>query len=335
MEMGSTAERRAFVAAMLVNLALLPLAVGQATAAAGAQSYPVKPLRLIVPFPAGASSDIVGRMLGDKLSEQMGEQVLADNRPGAGGNVGIGFTAKSPPDGYTMVIATSSIAVSPSLYLKLGYDPVKDLAPVARLTSIPNVLVVHPSIPAKTLRQFIALARAHPGKLNFGSGGAGTTNHLANELLKHLEKVDIVHVPYKGVTQAMLAMMGGEVDEVVMPVASALTHIRAGKVRALVVLSQARISTLPDVPTAIEAGVPGLTLTVWYGMFAPAATPREIVTRLNRELVKALETPDLRERLAAIGVDPWPGTPEELGELLRSEIETFGRVVRSANLPKQ
>jgi len=335
MEMGSTAERRAFVAAMLVNLALLPLAVGQATAAAGAQSYPVKPLRLIVPFPAGASSDIVGRMLGDKLSEQMGEQVLADNRPGAGGNVGIGFTAKSPPDGYTMVIATSSIAVSPSLYLKLGYDPVKDLAPVARLTSIPNVLVVHPSIPAKTLRQFIALARAHPGKLNFGSGGAGTTNHLANELLKHLEKVDIVHVPYKGVTQAMLAMMGGEVDEVVMPVASALTHIRAGKVRALVVLSQARISTLPDVPTAIEAGVPGLTLTVWYGMFAPAATPREIVTRLNRELVKALETPDLRERLAAIGVDPWPGTPEELRELLRSEIETFGRVVRSANLPKQ
>jgi len=333
--MGSTAERRAFVAAMLVNLALLPLAVGQATAAAGAQSYPVKPLRLIVPFPAGASSDIVGRMLGDKLSEQMGEQVLADNRPGAGGNVGIGFTAKSPPDGYTMVIATSSIAVSPSLYLKLGYDPVKDLAPVARLTSIPNVLVVHPSIPAKTLRQFIALARAHPGKLNFGSGGAGTTNHLANELLKHLEKVDIVHVPYKGVTQAMLAMMGGEVDEVVMPVASALTHIRAGKVRALVVLSQARISTLPDVPTAIEAGVPGLTLTVWYGMFAPAATPREIVTRLNRELVKALETPDLRERLAAIGVDPWPGTPEQLGELLRSEIETFGRVVRAANLPKQ
>ncbi len=333
--MGSTAERRAFVAAMLVNLALLPLAVGQATAAAGAQSYPVKPLRLIVPFPAGASSDIVGRMLGDKLSEQMGEQVLADNRPGAGGNVGIGFTAKSPPDGYTMVIATSSIAVSPSLYLKLGYDPVKDLAPVARLTSIPNVLVVHPSIPAKTLRQFIALARAHPGKLNFGSGGAGTTNHLANELLKHLEKVDIVHVPYKGVTQAMLAMMGGEVDEVVMPVASALTHIRAGKVRALVVLSEARISTLPDVPTAIEAGVPGLTLTVWYGMFAPAATPREIVTRLNRELVKALETPDLRERLAAIGVDPWPGTPEQLGELLRSEIETFGRVVRAANLPKQ
>ena len=333
--MGSTAERRAFVAAMLVNLALLPLAVGQATAAAGAQSYPVKPLRLIVPFPAGASSDIVGRMLGDKLSEQMGEQVLADNRPGAGGNVGIGFTAKSPPDGYTMVIATSSIAVSPSLYLKLGYDPVKDLAPVARLTSIPNVLVVHPSIPAKTLRQFIALARAHPGKLNFGSGGAGTTNHLANELLKHLEKVDIVHVPYKGVTQAMLAMMGGEVDEVVMPVASALTHIRAGKVRALVVLSQARISTLPDVPTAIEAGVPGLTLTVWYGMFAPAATPREIVMRLNRELVKALETPDLRERLAAIGVDPWPGTPEQLGELLRSEIETFGRVVRAANLPKQ
>jgi len=335
MEMRSTADRCAFVAAMLFNLLLWPVGAVPAVAATGAQSYPVKPLRLVVPFPAGASSDIVGRMLGEKLAEQMGEQIVADNRPGAGGNVGIGFTAKSPPDGYTIVIATSSIAVSPSLYLKLGYDPVKDLAPVARLTSIPNVLVVHPSVPAKTLRQFVALARAHPGKLNFGSGGAGTTNHLANELLKHLEKIDMVHVPYKGVTQAMVAMMGGEVDEVVMPVASALPHIRAGKVRALAVLSEARIAALPDVATAIEAGIPGLTLSVWYGMFAPAATPREIVVRLNRELVKALETPDLRERLAAIGVDPWPGTSEQLGELLRTEIETFGRVVRAANLPRQ
>jgi tripartite-type tricarboxylate transporter receptor subunit TctC len=299
-----------------------------------AQAYPVKPLRLIVTFPAGASSDVVGRLIGEKLSAQLGEQVVPDNRAGAGGNLGLAFAAKTPPDGYTIVIATASIAVSPFLYAKLGYDPVKDLAPVARLTNIPNILLVHPSVPAKTLRQFINLARAHPGKLNFGSGGAGTTNHLANELLKHLEKINMVHVPYKGVTQAMLAMMGGEVDEVVMPVATAIMQIRAGKVRPLAVLTEQRIAALPDVPTGIEAGVAGFTMPLWYGMFAPAGTPRDIVQRLSRELVKALETPDLRERLAALGVDPWPGTAEELGELLRADIERYGTIVRAAGVPR-
>ena len=188
------------------------VAYGQAGGAV--RAFPAKPLRMVVAFPAGSSSDIVGRMLAQKMSESLGEQVIVDNRAGAGGNLGIAFTAKSPPDGYTMVLATASIAVSPAIYSNPGYDPVADLAPVARLTSIPNVLIVHPSVPAKTLRQFVSLARAHPGKLNFGSGGAGTTNHLANELLKHLEKINIVHVPYKGVTQAMTAMIGGEVDEV-------------------------------------------------------------------------------------------------------------------------
>jgi tripartite-type tricarboxylate transporter receptor subunit TctC len=302
---------------------------------AATAGFPAKPLRLIVPFPAGASSDIVGRMIADKLSQQVGEQVIADNRSGAGGNLGIAITAKSPPDGYTMVIATASIAVSPSMYLKLGYDPVNDLAPVARLTSIPNVLVVHPSVPAKTLRQFIDLARAHPGKLNFGSGGAGTTNHLANELLKNLEKVNLVHVPYKGVTQAMMAMVTGEVDEVVMPVASALPHIRSNRVRALAVLSEQRIRTLPEVPTAIEAGVPGFIMPVWYGMFAPAATPPDILSRLTRELLKALDGQDLRDRLAALGVDPWPGNAGELRDLLRTDIERYGRIARAAGLRPQ
>jgi tripartite-type tricarboxylate transporter receptor subunit TctC len=298
-------------------------------------AYPVKPIRLVVPFPAGASSDVVGRMLGQKLSEQIGQQVVADNRAGAGGNLGIALAAKSPPDGYTIVIATASIAVSVSLYANPGYDAVKDLAPVARLTSIPNVLIVHPSVPAKTLREFVSLARAHPGKLNYGSGGAGTTNHLANELLKHLEKINIVHVPYKGVTQAMTAMMGGEVDEVVMPVTTAIPQVRAGKVRALAVLTEQRVATLPDVPTGNEAGVKGFTMPLWYGMFAPVATPRDIVLRLNRELVRALESPDLRERLATQGVEAWPGTPEQLGELLRADIERYGTIARSAGLPKQ
>ena len=327
--------RQSAVVTLLFIALLCTGTLAQAAAAGAAQGYPVKPIRLVVPFPAGSSSDIVGRMLAQKVSEQVGEQVVTDNRAGAGGNLGIGVTAKSAPDGYTIVIATASIAVSPSLYLNPGYDAVRDLAPVARLTSIPNVLVVHPSVPAKTLRQFINLARANPGKLNFGSGGAGTTNHLANELLKHLEKINIVHVPYKGVTQAMVAMIGGEVDEVVMPVAPALQQIRAGKVRALAVLTEQRIAVLPNVPTGKEAGVDGFIMPLWYGMFAPAATPRDIVSRLNLELVKALESPDLRERLAALGVDPWPGTPEQLGELLRADIERYGVIARSAGLPRE
>jgi len=323
---------RAAAAALLLHTLICG---GVAAHAATTGAYPTKPVRLVVPFPAGASSDLVGRMLGEKLAEQLGQPVIADNRAGAGGNLGIGFTAKSPPDGYTIVIATASIAVSPSLYAKLGYDPINDLSPVARLTSIPNVLLVHPSVPAKTLRQFIELARKQPGKLNFGSGGTGTTNHLANELLKHLEKINIVHVPYKGVTQALLAMASGEVDEVVMPVSTTLGHIRAGRARPLAVLTEQRIAILPDVPTGIEAGVKGFTMPLWYGVFAPAGTPPDIVSRLNRELVKVLATPEIRQRLDALGVDPWPGTAGELGQLLRADIESYGNVVRAAGLPKQ
>ena len=333
--MCSIHARNAAVATVLFLALLCTGALAQTAAPGAAQDYPVKPIRLVVPFPAGASSDVVGRMLGQKIAEQLGEQIVADNRPGAGGNLAIAFTARAAPDGYTIVIATSSIAVSPSLYANPGYDAIRDLAPIARLTSIPNILIVHPSLPAKTLRQFINLARAHPGKLNFGSGGAGTTNHLANELLKHLEKIDIVHVPYKGVTQAMTAMMGGEVAEVVMPVATTIPLIHAGKVRALVVLTERRIAALPNVPTGIEAGVAGFTMPLWYGMFAPAATPRDIVSRLARELVRALEAPDIRERLAAMGIETWPGTPEQLGELLRADIERYGAIVRSAGLPRQ
>jgi tripartite-type tricarboxylate transporter receptor subunit TctC len=329
--MGSKIARNAACA----GLWLAALLGAGAPASAAAQAYPVKPVRLVVPFPAGASSDVVGRMLAQKLGEQLRQQVVADNRAGAGGNLGIGVAAKAPPDGYTIVIATSSIAVSPSLYANLGYDALRDLVPVARLTSIPNVLLVHPLVPAKTLRQFIELARRHPGKLNFGSGGAGTTNHLANELLKHREKINMVHVPYKGVTLAMSAMMGGEVDEVVMPVSTALPQIRAGKVRALAVLTEQRIPALPEVPTGIEGGVAGFTMPLWYGMFAPAGTPGAIVSRLSGDLVKALQGQELRERLAALGVDPWPGTPEELAQLLRTDIERYGRIVRSAGLPRQ
>ena len=323
----------------IVAALFLTLSCGGAFAQAGApdagQAYPIKPIRLIVPFPAGASSDLVGRMLGQKLFEQLGQQVVADNRPGAGGNVGIAVGAKASPDGYTILISTPGIAISPALYSNLAYDAARDLTPIARLTSIHNIMLVHPSVPAKTLRQFISLARAHPGKLNFGSGGIGTTNHLANELLKRLEKINIVHVPYKGVTQAMVAMTGGEVDEVIMPVSTALPQIRAGKVRALAVLSDERLQVLPDVPTSKQAGVDDFTMPLWYGMFAPAGTPRDIVSRLSAEIVKALGTPDLRERLQATGVDPWPGTAGQMAELLRTETARYAEIVRSAGLPRE
>jgi tripartite-type tricarboxylate transporter receptor subunit TctC len=315
--------------------AVLSLCAALYCAGSLAQAYPSKPIRMVLTFPPGASSDVVGRMLGQKISESMGVQWVPDNRAGAGGNVGTAVAAKSPPDGYTVLVATGSVAISPALYVNPGYEVLRDLAPVARLTTMSLIMLVHPSVPAKTLRQFIALARARPGKLNFGSGGAGTTNHLANELLKHIEKVNLVHVPYKGVTQAMAAMIGGEVDEVVMPVTTAIPQVRAGKVRALAVLTDKRVSSLPDVPTAAEAGLDGFAMPVWYAMFAPAGTPRDIVSRLNREALKALETPDIRERLAALDVEPWPSTPEQLGDFLRAEIARYETIVRSAGLSKQ
>ena len=300
-----------------------------------AQSYPSKPIRLILPFPPGAPSDMVGRVVGQRLSEQLGQNVVPDNRPGAGGNMAMGAVAKAVPDGYTLMVSSPTIALSPSLYNTLPYDPVKDFAPVARLATIENVMLVHPSVPAKTLKEFIALARARPGKLNYGSGGPGTTNHLANELLKYLEKIDMVHVPYKGATVATVALIGAEVDEVIVSVASVLPLIQAGKVRPIAVLSEQRVATLPDVPTSKEAGYPKFQMSIWYALFAPAGTPREIVMRLYREVAKGMENREARERMAAAGIDPWLGTPEQLGALVKSEIARFATIVQAAKLPKE
>ena len=319
----------------LQNAALAAaLVVASFCGTALAQSYPSKPIRLILPFPAAGPSDIVGRAVGQKLAEQLGENVVPDNRVGAGGSVGIAAVTKAPPDGYTVLVTSAAIAIIPSLYANLSYDALRDLAPVARLATIENVLLVHPSVPAKTLRQFVTLARANPGKLNYGSGGPGTTNHLANELLKNLEKINMVHVPYKGATLATVALIGGEVDEVIVSVASALPLIQTGKVRPLAVLSERRVVTLPDVPTAKESGVDDFLMSIWYGMFAPAGTPREIISRLNREIMKALESPAMRERMAAAGIDPWPGTPEQMAGLLRSETARFAKIIESAGLKK-
>ena len=297
-----------------------------------AQSYPVKPIRLIMAFPVGGPSDILGRALAQKLSEQLRENVVPDYRTGAGGNLGIAAAAKSPPDGYTIVLSPPTIAISPSLYPHLDYDPARDLVPIARLASIQNVLLVHPLVPARTLKQFVALARARPGMLNFGSGGAGTTNHLANELLMSLEKIRMVHVPYKGATLALPALVGGQVDEVIVGVPSAMPLVNAGRLRPLAVLSEQRVSPLPDVPTTREAGVDNFVMPIWFAMLAPAGTPCEIVMRLNQEITRALELPDLRQRLSAAGVDAWPATPEELAGLVRSETARYAEIIKRAGV---
>jgi len=313
----------------------MPLLLMSPSMNAMAQTYPSKPVRMILPFPAGAPSDIVGRTIGQKLSEQIGQNFIPDNRPGAGGNLALGLAANAVPDGYTIVVSSPGIAISPSLYSKLSYDAAKDLVPIARLATIENVMVVHPSVPAKNLKQFIALARSKPGVLNYGSGGAGTTNHLANELLKYLQKINIVHVPYKGATLATVAAMSGEVDEVVVSVASVLPLIRQGKVRPLAVLSEKRVSALPDVPTAKEAGVDGFQVSIWYGLFAPTGTPQDIITRLNKEVFKALEAKDMQQRMDAMSINPWPGSSQQMADLLRTETARYATIIKSAGLKPQ
>ena len=300
-----------------------------------AQAYPSKPIRMVLPFPAGAPSDLVGRIIGQKMGEQMGHNLVPDNRAGAGGNLALGLTATSPADGYTVVVSSPTIAISPSLYKKLSYNATKDLAPVARLAAIENVMVVHPSVPAKTLKQFIELARSKPGVLNYGSGGAGTTNHLANELLKYLEKINVVHVPYKGATLATVAAMSGEVDQTIVSVASILPLIKQGRVRPVVVLSEKRVNNLPDVPTSTEAGFPNFKMSIWYAMFAPAGTPRDIINKLSAEAQKALDSKDLRQTLDAQSITPWYGTPEQLAELVKTETVRFAAVIKGAGIQQQ
>ena len=300
-----------------------------------AQAYPSKPIRMILPFPAGAPSDLVGRFIGQKMDEQMGHNLLPDNRVGAGGTLALSLAATSPADGYTVLVSSPTIAISPALYKKLSYDPIRDFAPVARLAAIENVMVVHPSVPAKTLKQFIDLAKSKPGVLNYGSGGAGTTNHLANELLKHLQKINVVHVPYKGATLATVAAISGEVDQTIVSVASILSLIKQNKVRPIVVLSEKRVANLPEVPTSTEAGYPDFKMSIWYAMFAPANTPRDIINKLSAEAQKALDSKDLRATLDAQSINPWYGTPDQLGALLKTEIPRYATIVKSAGIQQQ
>jgi tripartite-type tricarboxylate transporter receptor subunit TctC len=297
-----------------------------------AQGYPAKPVRLILPFPPGGPTDLLGRAIAQKLADQLGQQVIADNRPGAGGNLGLELAAKSPPDGYTIVLAAPPIAISPSLYSKLNYDAQKDLAPISLVAAIQNIMVVHNSVPARTLKEFIQLARRHPGKLNFSSSGAGSTNHLASELFKSMYKLDMVHVPYKGAASQLVALLSGQVDMGTMAVPPAIPMVLANKVRALAVLTEQRVPALPNVPTSKEAGVDNFVVPIWYGVLAPAGTPRELIGRLNSELHKALASPDLKERLANAGIDPLISTSEHFAEFIKTETVRYAKVIKDAGI---
>ena len=298
----------------------------------GAQeSWPSRPVRFILPFPPGGSTDILGRLIAERLSARLGQPVVTENRGGAGGNVGAEAAARSAPDGYTIVLVAPSLAISPTLYSKLNYDPVKDFAPVSLVATVPNVMITQPSLPAD-LKEFIATVRARPGAHNFGSGGAGTSNHLAGELFNLVAGTRLVHIPYKGVNLAMQDVLSGNVHLVFIGIPAAAPHIKSGKLRAIAVVAPQRSAALPEVPTVAEAGLADFEVTTWYGVLAPAGTPRNVINRLNAELLKIMHAPELKEKLAATGTDPLTSTPEEFAAYIKREIAKWGDVIRKAGL---
>jgi len=296
-----------------------------------AQSFPEKPIRFVVGFTPGGPSDILARALGQKLGERWSQQVVIENRPGAGGNVAAEAVAKSAPDGYTWLLGNNSIlATNQSLYRRLGYDPVKDFAPVALVAVQPNILVVNPQVPVHSVADLIALAKKSPGKLNYASSGAGAAAHLAGELFKTMAGVDLVHVPYKGAQPALTDVIAGQVQVMFATSASVIPFIHAGKLRALAVTTARRSPSVPDLPTVSEAGVPGFEAITWHGVVVPAATPAPLVERLNRDIVAALAQADLRERLTALGAEVRAGTPREFADYIASEIPKWSKVVRDS-----
>jgi len=299
-----------------------------------AQSWPQKPVRVIVPFAPGGASDLMPRLVGEKLTAMWGQPVVIENRPGAAGNIGMEAGAKAPPDGYTLLAAPNgNLVVNPHMYSKLAYDVFKDLAPVTRIAAVQNVLVVNPEVPASSMKEFIALARAKPGALNFGSPGNGSQGHVGVELLKMQLGLDLVHLPYQGVGPAMKDLLGGRLQLMLAQVPSALPQIKAGKLRALGVAASAPLGSLPEVPTiAAAAGLPGYEAVSWYALMAPAGAPREVIEKIHSDTAKALQMPDVRERLAAMGAEPSGEAPAELAKRIKAEYDRWGEVVRKANI---
>jgi tripartite-type tricarboxylate transporter receptor subunit TctC len=300
--------------------------------AANAQSYPARAITMIVPFPAGGSADTLARLLGARLSEKFGQSVVVDNKPGVGGNIGTDLVAKAAPDGYTLLLTPSSIAIAPHLYKKLTYDPIKDFAPVTLIGNIPMAVVVTPKFPAKSIRELIAMAKEKPGTIDYASAGNGTTNHLAVEQFKQITGIDLVHVPYRGNPLAVLDVIGGRVPVFFDFVLTALPHIRDGKVRALATTGLKRSEVLPDVPTVDESGVPGFEAGTWFGIYAPAKTPKEIIDKLNAETLVALADPAIQAKLKGLGVDIIAKGPAELGELTKADLAKWGPIVKKAGV---
>ena len=318
------------ITASAVNVWLLGIALA---APAQAQDYPVRPVRLVVPYPAGSSSnDIIGRALAQRMSQSLGQQVIVENRAGAGGNVGSEFVAKAAPDGYTLLVATNGPqAIAPHVF-KLGYDVLRDLAPVALVATVPYMLMVHPSLPAKNVRELIALARARPGQLLFASSGNAGTPHLCGELFKISAKIDIRHVPYKGGAPAMIDTMGGQTQIYCTGATAALPQVKSGKLRALGMATLKRSAVMPELPTIAEQGLPGFDVASWLGIMVPARTPPAVIQRLYAETAKALETPEMKEFIAGQGSEPALLDPAKYGEFIRAEMSKWGKVVKEAGL---
>ncbi len=313
-------------------VAVLSFACAVPAEAQQATSYPARPVRIIVPQSPGASTDLTARLIAQKLSVVLGQPVIVDNRPGAGSVIGTEDVAKATPDGHTLLVVASSLTLNPTLHKNLGYDPVRDFAPITQLSSFPNMITVHPTLPVKTVKDLIAFAKAKPGALNYGSSGTATGTHLSAELFKYMTGTEMVHVPYKGGGAAIPALLGGQVHLGFPTVASVLSHVRAGKLRAVAVTTAKRSPVLPEIPTIAESGVPGYDHGPWNGFLAPAKTPRAIVTRLNEETARILHSPDTKALFLAEGAEPVGDKPEAFAATIKSEIAKWAKVIQAAGI---
>ena len=317
-----------FMAAVAAMLYAATSALAQISSAGSGATYPAKPIRVIVGFPPGSGADITARVIGAKAGEALAQQVIVDNRPGAASNIAAELSAKAPPDGYTLFIGTVANTINATLYPKLPFDFARDFAPVALTTAAPNVLVVHPSVPAKSVKELVALAKGRPGQLNFASSGTGTAPHLSGELFKALAGVNLVHIPYKGSPPAVTDLMAGEVALMFSPSSTVLPHVKSGRLRALAVTTASRLPSLPDLPTVAESGLKGYETITWFGFVAPAKTPPAVVTRHNAEIVKVLALPDVRNQFGIQGIEVLGGTPEQFASTIRDEIAKWAKVIR-------
>jgi tripartite-type tricarboxylate transporter receptor subunit TctC len=310
---------------------LLGAIVLAAPLAAGGQAYPSRPVKLVVPFPPGGSLDFAGRLIAQRLTEMWGQSVVVENKPGAGGNIGADFVAKSAPDGYTILLgALSTHAVNPNLYAKMPYDAVKDFAPITLIATTPNVLVVNAATPVNNVREFIAWTKANPGKLAFGSGSNGSAGHLAGELYKVETGTDAVHIPFKGGAPATQALLAGDTQFMFDNLANAMAQVKAGKLKALAVTTAARSPLAPELPTMAEAGLPGFDISTWYGLFAPAGTPAAVVAKWNADVTKILMSPEVRAKLMADGAEPAPDTPEQFAQMIARELAKYAKIVKAS-----